>query len=86
MASSKVRLFADDTIIYYTTANRDQLQKDLEKLEAWEKLWDIEFHPAKCEHITFTQKRTTDYKLHWETIQKYIPGLIKITVFYKEIV
>ena len=53
-AKSKVRLFADDTIIYATS---DKLMADLRCLEQWEKDWSMEFHPAKCEYIRFSHKR-----------------------------
>ena len=53
---SAVRLFADDTIVYNTTNNQQELQDDLAKLEQWERLWDMEFHPAKCQKI-FSRKR-----------------------------
>ena len=48
---SRVRLFADDTAMYLAlNAQTDSeiLQKDLEKLEIWEKLWDMSFNPSKC--------------------------------------
>ena len=53
---STVRLFADDTILYNTENNSIKLQADLKTLEGWEKTWDMEFHPAKCQHISFTRK------------------------------
>ena len=71
---SKVRLFADDTILYNTAGEHRQLQEDLVSLEKWEKRWDMEFNPSKCEHITFTRKRsmsrTTSYTLHNQVIPK----------------
>ena len=30
-------------------ANSEILQKDLEILENWEKLWDMSFNPSKCD-------------------------------------
>ena len=33
---SKTRLFADDTVIYSTSDNYEQLQKDLTALQIWE--------------------------------------------------
>lgn len=69
---SRVRLFADDTIIYTTTDKSDQLTKDLTSLEEWETDNKMKFHPAKCEVIRFSRKRsktpTSPYPLHGETI------------------
>ena len=48
----RIRLFADDTVIYLTIdSNHDSenLQNDLAKLEQWEKDWSMEFNPDKCE-------------------------------------
>ena len=47
--------YADDTIVYNTETNASDLQ-DLKNLEEWEASWDMEFHPAKCQHITFSRK------------------------------
>ena len=43
------------------------LQKDLESLEKWEKLWDMSFNPSKCQVIHVTRRKTpfeTKYNLH----------------------
>ena len=66
---SHVRLFADDTIIYnHIKVKKDQLQlkSDLQKLEAWEGKWLMEFHPGKCQVINFTRspKLIHKYTLH----------------------
>ena len=72
--TSTVRLFADDTIIYNTSDNHEILQDDLQRLEAWEKEWDMEFHPLKCQHVTFTRKTTKrvdrSFRLHSTEIPK----------------
>lgn len=50
--SSRVRLFADDTIVYLTIkshASAQSLQEDLHSLETWEKEWSMELNPDKCE-------------------------------------
>ncbi len=54
---SEVRLFADDTVVYLSV----DLQQDLEKLEKWEKKWGLEFHPGKCQVLTFTRRRIPVY-------------------------
>ena len=72
---SRVRLFADDTIVYLTI-NSDSdactLQKDLSNLEKWESVWSMEFNPDKCEIIRLSRKKNPTifkYKLH-DTILK----------------
>ena len=50
--NSQVRLFADDTAVYLTVTRKDDsqaLQQDLQKLEKWEKTWEIHFNPSKCQ-------------------------------------
>ena len=54
---SQMRLFADDTAIYITINNHsdsDTLQQDLDTLQTWERLWDMDFNPSKCQvlHIS----------------------------------
>ena len=58
--SSRVRLFADDAIVYCTISDPSDcltLQEDLDKLSNWEKTWLIEFNARKCEVLTVTNKR-----------------------------
>ena len=58
---SRVRLFADDTVIYFTIKSESdcwQLQDDLHSLEKWESDWCIEFNPSKCNVIRVTRRRT----------------------------
>ena len=54
---SIVRPFADDTIGYNTANIHQVLQDDLARLEMWEDAWNMEFHPSKCQQITFSRKR-----------------------------
>ena len=54
---SQMRLFADDIAIYLTLeSNHDSncLQRDLDRLQAWELKWDIELNQSKCHvaHVT----------------------------------
>ena len=54
---SQVRLFADDTALYLTVTNMQDsqvLQSDLESLQHWERTWDMEFNPGKCQVIHIT--------------------------------
>ena len=67
---SQVRLFADDTAIYLTLegyGDSGTLQRDLDRLQAWETRWDMECNPSKCQVIRVTSSRTlteTQYILH----------------------
>ena len=78
VTSSKIRLFADDAIIYKTVKARsdvDILQKDLTSLEKWEKHWRMEFNPSKCYSISFTRLRnpiTHIYSLHQTPLEKLL--------------
>ena len=49
---SQVRLFADDTAVYLTVTNIFQF--DLESLQHWERTWDMEYNPGKCQVIHIT--------------------------------
>ena len=57
---SNVRLFTDDTALYLTFSKSltpSVLQQDLQHLESWEKAWDMEFNPSKCQVIHITRSR-----------------------------
>ena len=72
---SKVRLFADDTILYHTIeCKRDSkiLQKDLDHLAAWEEKWKMKFHPQKCNVLRITRRKKpidSSYQLHGHTLE-----------------
>ena len=70
---SRVRLFADNTAMYLALDRQDKseiIQKDLESLEKWEKLWDMSCNPSKCQVIHVTRRKTpfqtkhAKYNLH----------------------
>ncbi len=73
--TSTARLFADDTMIYMTIKNEmdaQDLQRDLDLLTVWEKKWMMEFHPAKCEVITISRKKSPimhTYTLHGHALK-----------------
>ena len=73
--SSKVRLFADDTIVYLTINNNsdaNKLQDDLNKLERWEEKWKMQFHPEKCQVLTVSRNKTKvmhKYTLHGHQLE-----------------
>jgi len=73
---TEVRLFADDSAIYRKIKDKDHdpviLQNDLDNLQAWEKMWSMEFHPHKCQLLNVTTKREpfiNDYTIHSTTIE-----------------
>jgi hypothetical protein len=51
---SRVRLFADDTIVYLTITSDTDVEylQDLDKLAEWEGKWKMAFHPDKCNVLT----------------------------------
>ncbi len=54
---SKIRLFADDCVLYRQINSIQDtviLQHDLDRLADWERTWQMEFNPQKCHtmHIT----------------------------------
>ena len=56
---SRVRLFADDSVVYRVINNNDdatQLQQDLNALQEWERKWLMEFHPEKCQVLRITKR------------------------------
>ncbi|MCG7865188.1 MAG: hypothetical protein JAY74_02330 [Candidatus Thiodiazotropha taylori] len=57
---SQVRLFADDTAVYLTVSSLQDsqvLQSDLDSLQRWERTWDMEFNPSKCQVLHITRSR-----------------------------
>ena len=63
IVSSKVRLFADDCLIYrQIKSNNDQieLQRDLNLLESWEVKWGMRFNAAKCNIMRVSRIRLPD--------------------------
>ena len=65
---SRARLFADDTALYLaisSTTENEVLQTDLESLEQWEKMWDMQFNPSKCQVHQITKKgKTPQHQVH----------------------
>ena len=58
--SSKVRLFADDCLVYREIKSRqDQnvLQKDLNLVESWGSTWGMRFNAAKCNIMRVSRKQ-----------------------------
>ena len=72
---SQVRLFADDTAVYLTVTNTNDsniLQSDLDILQEWERTWDMEFNPSKCQVLHISRARQqihSQYTLHGEILE-----------------
>jgi len=57
---SKIKLYADDVLLYntiHTQQDCQQLQKDLDLLGNWAAKWKMVFNPQKCEFIRITKKK-----------------------------
>ena len=60
--SSKMRLFADDSIIYREIRNNTDhttMSDDLHRLDQWAEEWQMIFKPEKCYVMNITNKHTT---------------------------
>ena len=74
--SSKVRLFADDCLVYREIKNRqDQiaLQKDINLLENWGSKWGMRFNAANCNIMRMSRKQTpisTQYELSGQVLEE----------------
>ena len=74
--NSKVRLFADDCVMYRVVSSDQDcnlLQDDLDKLARWEDKWCMNFNASKCNTITITRKRKRlvhDYSLHNQILER----------------
>ena len=56
----QVRPFADDTASYITInshSDSDTLQQDLDTLQTWERLWDMDFNQSKCKVLHISKSR-----------------------------
>ena len=73
---SKMRLFADDSVIYreiLCQKDHDILQQDLNTLANWSRKWLMGFNIQKCAILTITRKRRPslhEYTLLSETIPR----------------
>ena len=59
LTNSKLRLFADDSIIYTLVRSQsdcEKLQVDLDAAAIWVRDWLMAFHPDKCTVLPVTQK------------------------------
>ena len=74
--SSKVRLFADDCLIYRqikSNNNQIELQRDLNLLESWGVQWGMRFNAAKCNIMRVSRMRLPflySYKLSGQVLDE----------------
>ena len=74
--SSKVRLFADDCLVYREIKSRqdqNDLQKDLNLLESWGSTWGMRFNAAKCNIMRVSRKQTPipyQYELSGQVLEE----------------
>lgn len=67
-------MFADDTAVYLAVqgpGDSKKLQDDLNLLQKWEKEWDMEFNPSKCQVLHISRSRSTaryNYTMHGQTL------------------
>ena len=69
--NNKIRLFADDIILYKQVSSvndADHLQTDLESLQHWEEKWLLKFNISKCYVLKITRAKVHkieyNYQLH----------------------
>ena len=71
---STVKLFADDSLVYRKISNKrdcEELQQDLDRLQEWEKKWQMAFNAEKCEVLCITNKKNTiqhNYLIHGQKL------------------
>ena len=74
--SSRIRLFADDALLYKEIRSQedaDILQDDLSKLERWSVVWQMSFNPQKCTVLRVHRKRNpvrSNYQLLGHTLEE----------------
>ena len=74
---SKIRLFADDTLLYQPIETPDdhlQLQEDLNTLTKWASEWKMTFNIPKCKIIQFTTHRNKSkhlYTISLEVVEEH---------------
>ena len=81
--SSDTRLFADDALIYRHIKS-NAVQMELDALQNRESIWQMNFHPEKCQVIRIcTNKRfqrETTYTLHGhilEAVKLIVPSILE---------
>ena len=79
----KLKLFADDVLLYFnvkSVGDCQLLQDDLSAIVAWYKRWQLNLSPQKCEALTITNKRKpisftyliNSQPVQWTNLVKYL--------------
>ena len=74
--TSKVRLFADDCLLYrpiHNASDQLEMQRDLDSLVEWSNKWGMKFNAKKCESIRMCRKRnplTRMYTISGQILQE----------------
>ena len=70
---SQDRLFAYDTAVYSIINNQNEtLQSDIDTLQTWERTWNMDFNPDKCQvlHISrANQPIHSQFTLHGDSLE-----------------
>ena len=93
--SSKVKLYADDTLLYRVINTPNDvvtLQQDLDSLSHWAQQWQMTFNASKCLHLTITHQTSplpSQYSISNHAIQqvtsaKYLGITITNTLSWSE--
>ena len=81
-----LRLFADDA--YLSILDMHHLQEDLDKLQTWERNWDMEFNPQKYKLLSITNKLKpipTSYTIHGEELESVETAKCLYLILQKEL-
>jgi len=76
---SKIRLYADDIILYREIRDENdilRLQNDLDIIAQWADIWLMKLNQSKCEHLTITNKKApinSTYSLNSHYLSKRLP-------------
>ena len=92
---STVKLFADDSLLYRKISNKrdcEELQRDLDRLQKWEKKWQMASNAEKCEVLCITNKKNPiqhNYFIHGQKLatkpdSKYLGVTISSNLSWRE--
>ena len=76
----KLKLFADDVLLYFNVTSVKDFQNDLSAKVSWSKWWLLNLNPKKCEALSITNKRKPiaftyvidNQPVQWTNLVKYL--------------